>query len=160
MKKLSLTDWKYYLNINEKYHKEPDKEKIVLFVFLWMKYNDFYNQKNPTMYKDPKKAIKLAEDVNVQNKYEELKENFVRRFREIEYLDRSTGLKMPRLHLVSQNGPDVAYNSHNNSLKDFLTVVYKIRCNFFHGEKEPNQIDIKLIGWAYDCLNELLEGIL
>ena len=38
----------------------------------------------------------------------------------------------------------------HNTLKDYLLVLYQVRCNFFHGEKIPSdQDDNRTIEWAY-----------
>ncbi|MBQ8750599.1 MAG: hypothetical protein IJZ30_03055 [Alphaproteobacteria bacterium] len=51
------------------------------------------------------------------------------------------------------------YNVDAYCLRNFLEVVYQIRCNFFHGSKIPDSINIKLICWAYDCLDKLMKKL-
>lgn len=37
-------------------------------------------------------------------------------------------------------------------------LIYQIRCNFIHGSKEGDEVDVSLIGWARNCLGCLLEA--
>lgn len=162
---LSLQTWINYLQIDSKYENENDKKKIIQFVFLWMKYNEYYNDKygnlpsrlnNGRLMGDKEKALGICTKKSVVSKYANIKKDFISKFNQIAFDDGTIN----RQYLISRDGTQTPYNLNNESLEDFLNVVYKIRCNFFHGDKEPIRVDIELIGWAYDCLNELLEGII
>ncbi|MEM0148045.1 MAG: hypothetical protein QXN16_01575 [Candidatus Micrarchaeaceae archaeon] len=47
----------------------------------------------------------------------------------------------------------------NNNLEDVIKVIYQVRCNLFHGRKNPNDInnrDFRLINASYKLLLELM----
>lgn len=161
----SLQTWINYLQIDSKYENENDKKEIIQFVFLWMKYNEYYNDKygnssskwtRGRLMGDKEKALEICTKNSVVSKYANLKDNFISTFNQIAFDDGTIN----RQYLISRDETQTPYNQNNCSLEAFLKVVYKIRCNFFHGDKEPIRANIELIGWAYTCLNELLEGII
>ena len=87
------------------------------------------------------------------SKYNDLKENFLGKFKQIE------GADTPRTWIKDiKSNKKIYYKENKSSLKDFLIIIYKIRCNIFHGDKPPMDSNIKIIAWAYDCLNELLNA--
>lgn len=46
------------------------------------------------------------------------------------------------------------FNEANHSCEDFFKIVYQIRCNFFHGNKDVSDDgNKKIIQWAYKYLN-------
>lgn len=150
---LEMDKWINYLDIENKYRNEAIKKKCLLFIFLWLRYNEFYNSKILDNIGDKAKAIKLADDETFQQKYNELKENFLKKFKQIE------GADTPRTWIKNiKNNEKIYYNDTQNSLKDFLTIIYTIRCNIFHGDKPPNNTNTKIIAWAYDCFDELLNA--
>ena len=152
-----MQDWLNYLDIEEKYKNEPSKKKCILFVFLWMRYNEYYNYKYGNLKSDANKAKKIAEEEDVQIKYENLKGNFIKAFQETkEYPEDEERTWIKEI----KTGKKIYYKAGEDTLKDFLTIIYKIRCNFFHGDKPPNEVNTKIIVWAYDCLNELLKDII
>ena len=53
-----------------------------------------------------------------------------------------------------------AYNEEVNCLCKYLKVVYKIRCNFFHGSKYPSETNVLLIVWAYETLKMFLQKLI
>ncbi|MBP3687264.1 MAG: hypothetical protein J6J35_02740 [Alphaproteobacteria bacterium] len=138
---------------------ERNKQKVIQFIFLWQEYNHKYSQRVPSLG-DRAGALSLANCPAAQHKYAELKGSFISAFSQI---PSSHPHNTPRTKLYADyNGEkDVMYDTHHNSLEDFLKVVYQIRCNFLHGGKmrENAENDEKLVGWAYDCLNQLLNGI-
>mgnify|MGYP005777607565 CR=1 FL=1 len=150
---LDMDEWITYLDIKNKYQSEEIKKKCLLFIFLRLRYNEFYNLRISDNIGDKAKAIKLADDETCQQKYNELKENFLEKFKQIE------GADTPRTWIKDiKNNEKIYYNNTHNSLKYFLTIIYIIRCNIFHGDKPPMDSNIKIIAWAYDCFDELLNA--
>lgn len=46
------------------------------------------------------------------------------------------------------------FNNEHKTCEDFFKVVYQIRCNLFHGNKEvENERNLDLVRWAYKYLN-------
>lgn len=151
---LEMDKWINYLDIENKYRNEAIKKKCLLFIFLWLRYNEFYNSKiSDDGMSDIKKAIQLAKSESCQLKYNELKDYFLEKFKQIE------GADTPRTWIKDiKSNKKIYYKENKSSLKDFLIIIYKIRCNIFHGDKPPMDSNIKIIAWAYDCLNELLNA--
>ena len=131
-----MQNWIDYLDIENKYNNQEIKKKCLLFIFLWLRYNEYYNSKISRNIGDFQKALQLSECEICKDKYNEFKEQFLTSFKQID------GADSPRTWILD--------------IKDLLTVIYKIRCNIFHGDKPPNETNIKIIAWAYDCFNQLL----
>jgi len=170
--KKEMHEWISFLELNNKYSNDENKRKCILFVFLWMAYNEYCNEKYGNKGSDKEKAISLATDATdqdaklIQDLYEELKDKFVKSFEKIE------GADTPRTYIKNyyeearfykKNGQHKEQNEYYKSGDDlgkFLSIIYTIRCNLFHGDKPPNNTNIKIIIWAYDCLSELLDTVL
>lgn len=138
--------------------------KVIAFVFLWQEYNYKYNTiKNVKTGGDKIRALKLKDDNTAQQVYLTLKENFITSFSIIRSRVKKNNKPRTKLYINTKNTKFVEYNINGkDSLEDFLLIIYIIRCNFMHGEKlrkENEPIDVELIGWAYDCLDELLREI-
>lgn len=141
---------------------DTEKRKVIEFVFLWQEYNFRYQMGYKDNLHDRQRALKLKNNQKAKLKYKELKDEFIDTFSRIDSLVPDNN---PRTKLFIDYTSQCAKEYHRNgkdSLEDFLDVVYQIRCNFLHGEKlrrEDEPIDVKLIGWAKDCLEKLLNGI-
>lgn len=143
--------------------KMPNKaRKVIQFVFLWQEYNFYYNERQGRRGSELDRVLALGKDDEARRFYETHKSDFIAKFSSIHS---NVEHNNPRTKLytdISSRGYVEYYADAKDTLEDFLTVVYKIRCNFMHGDKLRNedvQVDVKLIGWAYDCLLKLLSGI-
>ena len=154
-----MIDWIEYLEIDNKYIGKDVYKKCIKFIFLWINYNHYYNEHykkedNPK-YKDERERVKALDLPEVKEKYERLKNKFLEKF-----------VKLPsnehfREYIVNlKNKQHINFDENNFQLENFLETVYQIRCNLFHGDKLVNDYNIKIIEWAYDCLNELCDGII
>ena len=127
-----------------------------------MKYNEWYSK-----YRlgDLEGAMKLSDDVRARDLYEQMKDEFLSSGYNV-----TTGFKnipiennnpLHREGLYKNNGKLLcAYNDDVNCLCKYLKVVYKIRCNFFHGNKLPAETNVLLIVWAYETLNIFLHRLI
>ena len=148
-------------------HIDDEKyRKVVEFVFLWQDYNYWYNYKNPDIVNenngmpyDRTQALLLAEDNNAVEVYNTVKGKFLRDFKAIPANNKRADWERDRLLKTGLYQKEKKYNDQHCSLKDFLDLVYQIRCNFIHGSKEGDDVDIALIGWARDSLGELLDKL-
>ena len=155
---LSTNDWIDYLNIHS---LSDNKQKIIKFIFLWMKYNEWYSKYG---LGDTEGSQKLSDINEARCIYEEIKNEFLyggriisRGFNDIPIESRPNEI---RKGLYRDNGNLLcAYNSEVNCFCKYLKVIYKIRCNFFHGDKLPSETNILLIKWAYESLNMLLSKL-
>lgn len=146
-----MIDWINYLEIDSKYANDEDKNKVLKFIFLWLKCNDYYNNEYHDICGDKNKFLEFKENVKIQQKYQQYWEIFLTEFEAIKP-DRQ-----PKCYVINmQNNNKVYFYRYDKSkLEDLLKVVYQIRCNLFHGDKEPYSENIKFVSWAYDCLNAL-----
>lgn len=141
---------------------EPETRKVIEFVFLWQEYNFRYQIGYNDNFHDRQRALALKSDEEAKHKYEELKDKFVCEFSKIKSLVPDNN---PRTKLFIDYTSQEAKEYHRegkDTLENFLEIIYQIRCNFLHGGKLRNEdepVDVKLIGWANDCLRELLEEI-
>lgn len=154
-----MTNWIEYLEVNSKYSSESDvgKRKVLEFIFLWLKVNEYYNQEYTNINKDKNKFLELKENLKIQNKYKQNSNKFLTEFATINY-DRQ-----PNYYVINMQHPDTKvyyYKPNKIGLEDLLKVIYQIRCNLFHGEKEPSGRDLDLISWAYDCLSILTQDVI
>lgn len=148
-----MQNWISYLDIEEKYTNEKQRN-CLLFIFLWLRYNEYYNSKFKGG-KDLTKATKIADDECLVNKYETLKHSYIDNFKNIKINNQ------PRTYIVNIcNSDKIYYTEDKCTLKDYLTLIYKIRCNIFHGDKPPNKENIEIINWAYITFNELISDVL
>ena len=141
-----MQNWSTYLKIEECYHGERDNIYVILFVFLYMQLNTCCNDKFGSNTGDRKKMVEcLSNESKIIDRYNAEKDDIMRNFNnEREFIKNC------------KNNRKIYYNTGHNTLKDFLNIIYNIRCNMFHGEKEPTIDNIKLIAWAYQSLNKVV----
>ena len=156
---LTMQSWTEYLNLLS---IDSRKQKIIKFIFLWMQYNDWYS--STYHLSDSEGSQKISETSEARDIYETLKEEILTGGKDV-----SVGfLQIPVNHnpqisregIYKDNGQLLcAYNQNVNCFCKYLKVIYKIRCNFFHGNKYPKETDIDLIIWAYESLILLLKEL-
>ena len=135
----------------QKYLNDFSNEPVVSFMTLWMCYNSYYNKfHNQT---ERQRACELSKNKNAIKIYEEHKIEILKLFMNIPYKNYSVRTFVENL----SNRYNAEYNENKCDLKDFLNVVYQIRCNLLHGQKNPsNDIDMSLVKWAYSSLYQIL----
>ena len=156
---LHTEDWLFYLNISDISDKNI---KVIKFMFLWMKYNEWYSKFG---LRDSEGAAKLSDDAKARDLYKQMKDEFLNGGRSIttgfKNIPLENGNLTHREGLYKNNGKLLcAYNDDVNCLCKYLKVVYKIRCNFFHGDKLPSDTNVSLIIWAYETLDMLLQKLI
>lgn len=151
-KSLSIEDWLFWFKSDSLHQKQQD---VLNFIFTWMKYNNWYSEKYKLQ--DRLGVVKLSENIEAQKVYETLRCKFVNEFKQIpckvSVADR-LGLYRGKTSKI-----EVKFNDEYNGFYDYLMIIYKIRCNFFHGSKEPSKVNIQLISWAGKTLGELLKEL-
>ena len=143
-----FSNWKNYCELKGCcFENEP----VMAFIMLWMCYNQYYNRYHKKYERE--RACELSKNRQMQNIYQGHKLKILQEFSKIPY-----GTETRKFVQNPLNGKAAMFNEEKWSLKDFLNVVYQIRCNLFHGEKTPysNDTDVTLIKWAYDNLYLLL----
>lgn len=147
-----MTDWINYLKINDKYSDNEHQKSVLKFIFKWLDINEYYTQRYKGICGDKNKFLELKENPEVQDKYKQNAEEFLEEF---EIINRN---RRPNCYIkdMKNSNKKVYYHKQGKRrLEDLLKVIYQIRCNLFHGEKEPINHDLELISWAYNCLDKL-----
>lgn len=154
-----MVNWIEYLEINDKYAYNNKQKGVLNFIFLWLEINEYCNKKFENDISDREKMLKLQEENILKERYKNFKDNFLKEFTNL----RRNGVL--REFVVNMRKPNNQssykyFTSQKNDLCDFFGVIYQVRCNLFHGEKEPSAENVELVLWAYDCLNKLFKGII
>lgn len=142
-----MIDWIDYFN-NE------SNNNIKKFMPLWLQCNDYCNNKYGHDGSDKAKFLKLKNIPEINDKYDTLKNKFLSSFNSLQINNQ------PRTYVVNMKRKHERnfYTSEQSDIEHFLKVIYQIRCNYFHGGKQPVSDDLNLISWAYESLNDLLTG--
>ncbi|MBR1916120.1 MAG: hypothetical protein IJ830_06780 [Alphaproteobacteria bacterium] len=151
---MNMEKWLKYLEAEG----DDEKSKVIKFIILWMAYNQWYNETYPKINGDKNRALQLSQDCKASTAYKDLKTKFLNSFKYISSVDCEDGQR-DRLWKDSEKENEILFNDQNCDLKQFLTLTYQIRCNFFHGSKEYDEANKKLIAWAYDSLHLLFKTL-
>lgn len=149
-----------WLNFLEANNDNP-RSKVIKFIILWMLYNQWYNEKYIDihgLYQDKAKSIELANNQHAKEIYVSIQDKILSSFKNIPSVHCSTG-ERDRLWKDSGLEKEILFNEQYCDLKQFLKLIYQIRCNFLHGNKEGNDVNIQLITWAYDSLYKFLKDL-
>lgn len=142
---MSKNKYKEWLDLLENGINENSKNKVYLqFAILWFSFVSYqkwkYGEENRNEFKD-----------DLDGFYQDLlkEEEFKQKL-----LDFSKTKKGGRESVLNlQQGGEVSFGTEDdikNSDK-FITVIRKIRNNFFHGDKRvSSEEDRKLVAWAYN----------
>ena len=144
----SFSYWKNHFNTNG---IPFDKEPFIPFMTLWMSYNNFYNNFTGC---ERTRACKIGEDEKAKKIFEDNKDKFLFEFSNIPQSNST-----PRLCVINpkERKRNAYFDEQHPEIKDFLSAVYQIRCNLFHGDKSPHiDVDKGLVKWAYECLYKIL----
>lgn len=153
------------------YKASKEKEYINKFICLWISFNCFFvarffnNAVKRNGNKEPSEANYL--DL-VKESYAEGFDEYIVKNHEKPFLEFKAAIAKKRwcpgkiidmrpLHRDKLSGK--SYKAVN-SLDEYLSCVYQIRCNIFHGNKKPNDDnDLNLVKPAYKSLRTFLKYI-
>src|SRR3989442_13197117 len=100
---------------------------------------------------------KMIDALKVNHK---LHETFEACRREQYYVDEVLKMKDVRVPTHRERPTHISFREAT-SLPDVLEVMYQIRCNLFHGRKDPEQKDEAfLVGWACLVLSRMLDQLM
>lgn len=122
------------------------------FAMIWFYFNNYYNQN----YRGQEKARVLAFAREYSDFYDSsfYNEDFLRDFKTKD----SDGNKTYVRNMQTE-AQRVYFDEEHHSCEDFFRVLYQIRCNFFHGDKQPdNRYDKELVRWAGENLLRFFRG--
>lgn len=145
------SDYKSWLDFLE-YGICKGESPFLRFAILWLSFNAYLNEEyGEKISGDKKKVLEFAKNEQVGNFYEDLLKD--PNFNEVVSDFKAT--KIPERLFVEdmqsrQENNRKLFDDNHKSIKDYLMVIYQIRCNFFHGDKIPYYPDDKrVIEWAY-----------
>jgi len=150
----NVKKWLYAI---EKFERK-DYESWFKFSMLWFSFNNHYSERYSHIRGEWNQILEFSKDNS--KLYDELVKNAlkdtVKEFSDTKKFGRKD-VKDMRIDSIKK----APFGDENKSAEDFFKVLYKIRCNFFHGKKLPyNDEDNKLIKWAYKHLRIFCEAFL
>lgn len=131
--------------------EKSDYKDWFKFAMLWFSFNSYYSEKYSHIGGEKNQVIKFVKDNKAL--YQSLLSDKQVDFKNV--LEKFTETKSPSQReyvedMRPNNKRSAKFNYKNNSCEDFFNVLYQIRCNFFHGDKESSSVeDKKLIQWAF-----------
>ncbi len=137
--------------------QDDNYDKFDKFIALWIAFNGWVNiETNKTRYSEWIKEVSKSEGVLGKN-YKRLLENDSNFRSNVEALKSAA----PVYDMRYPNDEDKAKKINKiEKLGEVLGVIYQIRCNLFHGAKDPEYGRNKsLVELAYSILTELFKGI-
>ncbi len=125
------------------------------FAMIWFYFNNYFNKRYSHVNGEKNKIIEFAKDNNSYYSNSFFNQSILDDFKTKD----SDGNKTYVVNM--QNTTQKAYfDVEHKSCEDFFKVLYQIRCNFFHGDKQPsNQYDKELVKWAAKILLLFLKGV-
>lgn len=143
--------WMEYLD-----HHFDECGNYFRFAMVWMSFNSYYALKYKNIRHEKDQVISFAkENTDLYKKLmgDEFK-NILQGFRETGWLFNKPGERDCVVDMRLNSNNMVYFREGENSCTDFFKVLYQIRCNFFHGNKEVSDSRNEvLIRWSYEYLN-------
>jgi len=141
-----IETWMYRATRQEEMVDEADK-----FISLWIAFNAWLKMTYGEDVQDKTLIDKVSKNKELQIIFEELlKSNHQ------EFLENISELEtFSIIDMRYPNDADKAIKMENRDFENFIKVVYRIRCNLFHGRKDATDkegIDYRLICLAYNSL--------
>lgn len=141
------------------FRKSQDESKSDIFskfIFLWIAFNWYYFSISQET-RDEDSLIDLVNEKTNINKWKKCLEedkDFSNFFKYIKYK------KDWKINNLKDNSKNVIWNDKDD-FKQYLKVIYQIRCNLFHWWKDLySKNDEKLITYSFKTLNSLFEKLI
>jgi hypothetical protein len=97
--------------------------------------------------------------IDTLKKDRRLREAFGECIKRPHFLNELRTMKGVQIPSHRRNQPPVAVRDEN-SVEELLEVVYKIRCNLFHGRKDPQAVhDAGFVRWAHSVLGAIFDEL-
>jgi len=153
------------------FHDDP----IARFMFLWIAFNACYSDemqgsssrnlsRNRQQGKSPSELDSIHKylDKNIEVQPTELEKECFRFFKKRDPIKNLTDSRSFRFSkgYTPEGGPRIYDDIPRDSLKGYLSIIYTVRCNLFHGHKWCyDEDDIQILENAADCLKVVLNKI-
>ncbi len=153
---MNSKEWFKFISQND-----GQSKKVLGFILLWMDFDESVSQWVETQNDTIKESYKLLQIQSflanrLLTQYSEVKNDFIDSFSRISGGKREGSA---RIAMCTDMG-DIYYRNQpkDSNIDNYAKVLYSIRNNFFHGNKETSPDNIELICWAFDTLSELLNS--
>lgn len=141
------------------------------FIKLWIAFNGWYKSKYPN--KNDREAINLCKNdsdlfIFYQRSFTHKqfcdylnKLGFELDKKPLENLTKPRGKKLRLSRLEDENGEVSFLDNDSEAFKNYLDIVYRVRCNLFHCEKSPtSDRDKLLVECSYKTLSIIMKHII
>jgi len=124
------------------------------FIAIWIAFNALYASRHGSARGDRNQVKNFAGSQQAKQRHEEL----LTRDAEYQNATQYIGCRS----VFDSRNPRRRYQvPSNRKLKDLLNCVYQIRCNLFHGGKQPDDVrDATLVEAGYTVISKLIEAFL
>jgi len=129
----------HYVELNEKYKKEPSERQHIDFIAANPEYNTIYATllDAPSFSKNINKMLSLLQEVT-------------------HYKGKVADMRPDKI----ENEDYAKEFTDKNSFSQFINVVYQVRCNLFHGNKSPyNDRDSRIVEAFFEGFAEFCNAI-
>ncbi len=152
--------WTNYDYFTQKWLGRAEREESVTidmgdkFISLWISFNGWMKAKFGEPVKDATLIKHLKGFKDMREVFIDLQKKSETFINNLEELGRYTVLDMRYIDDVSKN---IKFDGTFDSLID---VIYRVRCNLFHGRKSDEGKDLQLISLSYNILLPLFKKYL
>lgn len=125
------------------------------FAMVWFYFNNYYNDRYKHIQGEKNKVIEFAKNNTDYYNNSFFDNSIIEEFKRKD----SDGNKKYVVNMNNQN-QKAYFDEQHRGVEDFFKVLYQIRCNFFHGDKQPtNPYDKELVKWAEKNLIKFLKEV-
>lgn len=123
------------------------------FFMAWIQFNSCYTPHYKDIKNELDKILEFAKDNKMIYLDFEFKD-VLEEFKKTGLLYNQPGDREAVDDMQKGSYKKIYFNQEKNSCEDFFKVIYQIRCNLFHGDKDvSDKGNKKLVYWAYKYLN-------
>lgn len=153
--------WKKYENFTYRWLARAERQQEYIddgdrFISLWIAFNGWMKGKFGEAAIDKTLINRLKESEEMRIVFEDLRRNETSFNESLRELSQYTIADMRNLE--AQNN----VKKYDGSFDSLIEVLYRVRCNLFHGRKDVNEDkkDIELVSLAYRILLPLFKSYL
>lgn len=135
-------------------HEKYSERDLIFYKFaiVWISFNSYLNDEYPNL-KDHEKVKKFVEDHSDSfNNIKQLTNTYfgwrLQQFKDTKTIGRTYVIDMRTKN--NKYPKKIPFDGYKNTCSDYFEIIYHIRCNYIHGEKQPlNKDDRELVEWAF-----------